>query len=142
MLKISARGQYALLLMTDLAEQEQDKFTALKTLAHRHNISLKYAEQILTQLSKNHLVNGTRGTNGGYKLSKPAEEYSAGEILRVMEGNLNPKETTRNIHPVTNSGNIDFWDGFSTAINSYVDSISLSQIVEKNRQAEPFMYVI
>lgn len=142
MLKISTRGQYALLLMTDLAEQKPDTYTALKDLAHRHNISVKYAEQILIQLSKNNLVFGLRGTNGGYRLNKPAAQYSAGEILRAMEGNLNPKGDSEDIHPVTNTGNIDFWNGFSSAINQYVDSISLEQIAEKNKEADSLMYVI
>ena len=70
MLKISTKGQYALLLMTDLAEQDPSKYVALKILSHRHNLSIKYAEQILMQLSKTGLVVGLRGNNGGYRLAK------------------------------------------------------------------------
>lgn len=142
MLKISTRGQYALLLMTDLAEQESEKYTALKVLAHRHNISTKYAEQILIQLSKQNLVSALRGNNGGYRLAKPATDYSAGEILRAMEGDLDPKASSENIHPVTNAGNMDFWDGFNKAINAYADSVSLEQIAQKNKAAVDYGYVI
>ena len=46
MLKISTRGQYALLLMADLADQNPETFTPLKLLSHRRNLSPKYAEQI------------------------------------------------------------------------------------------------
>ena len=46
MLKISTRGQYALLVMTDLAENTDDTFIPLKTLSHRRNLSVKYLEQI------------------------------------------------------------------------------------------------
>ena len=65
MLKISTRGQYALLIMTELAGQPSDKFIPLKLLSHRHNLSVKYLEQILIQLSKAGLVTGVRGINGG-----------------------------------------------------------------------------
>ena len=50
MLKISTRGQYALLIMTDLAEAEDGHFIPLKTLSHRRNLSLKYLERILPLL--------------------------------------------------------------------------------------------
>ena len=74
MYKISTRGQYALLIMEDLAMCEADKYIPLKTLSHRRNLSVKYLEQILIQLSKSGLVTGTRGTSGGYKLTKKAEK--------------------------------------------------------------------
>ena len=60
MYKISTRGQYALLIMTELAELPEGKFISLKLLSHRHNLSVKYLEQILIQLSKAKLVAGVR----------------------------------------------------------------------------------
>ena len=78
MYKISTRGQYALLIMEDLALAEADTYVPLKLLSHRRNLSVKYLEQILIHLSKSGLVTGIRGSNGGYKLAKPASEYTAG----------------------------------------------------------------
>ena len=141
MLKISTKGQYALLLMTDLAEQDPSKYVALKILSHRHNLSIKYAEQILMQLSKTGLVVGLRGNNGGYKLSKTPDQNTAGEILRAMEGNLSPKGVSEG-NTVSSVGNDAFWQGFDEAVNQYVDSITLEQIAEKNREFNGFDYVI
>lgn len=141
MLKISTKGQYALLLMTDLAEQDPSKYVALKILSHRHNLSIKYAEQILMQLSKTGLVVGLRGNNGGYKLAKSPDKYTAGEILRAMEGNLSPKGVSEG-NTVSSVGNDAFWQGFDEAVNQYVDSITLEQIAEKNREFNGFDYVI
>ena len=141
MLKISTKGQYALLLMTDLAEQDPSKYVALKILSHRHNLSIKYAEQSLMQLSKTGLVIGLRGNNGGYRLSKTPDQYTAGEILRAMEGNLSPKGVSEG-NTVSSVGNDAFWQGFDEAVNQYVDSITLEQIAEKNREFNGFDYVI
>ena len=141
MLKISTKGQYALLLMTDLAEQDPSKYVALKILSHRHNLSIKYAEQILMQLSKTRLVVGLRGNNGGYRLAKTPDQYTAGEILRAMEGNLSPKGVSEG-NTVSSVGNDAFWQGFDEAVNQYVDSITLEQIAEKNREFNGFDYVI
>ena len=91
LIKISTRGQYALMTMEVLAEQPDNSFVSLKKISHKQNLPVKYLEQILIQLSKSGLVEGIRGNSGGYRLTKSPEKYTAGEILRAMEGNLNPK---------------------------------------------------
>lgn len=141
MYKISTRGQYALLIMTALAEQPEGKFISLKLLSHRHNLSVKYLEQILIQLSKAGLVMGVRGSNGGYRLVKKTEEYTTGEILRALEGDLSPVGESHN-NVVTNVGNDDYWKDFETVINNYVDSVTLENLVEKNKADFGEMYYI
>ena len=141
MLKVSTRGQYALLIMSDLAEQDPAKYIPLKLLSHRHNLSVKYLEQILMQLSKAGLVTGLRGNNGGYKLSKSPEEYTVGEILRSTEGSLSPKgENEGNV--LSNVGNDAFWKDFDDVINNFVDSITLETLSRKNREFNGFDYCI
>ena len=141
MLKISTKGQYALLIMTDLAESDPEKYVPLKLLSHTHNLSVKYLEQILIQLSKDGLVMGLRGNNGGYKLVKSPEEYTIGEILRSTEGDLSPRSNPEG-NSVSNVGNDYFWNDFEKVINDYVDSINLGQLVEKNREFNGFDYYI
>ena len=141
MYKISTRGQYALLIMTELAEQPEGKFISLKLLSHRHNLSVKYLEQILIQLSKAGLVNGVRGSNGGYRLVKKTEEYTTGEILRALEGDLSPVGESHN-NVISNVGNDDYWKDFEKVINDYVDSVTLSTLVEKNQADFGEMYYI
>ena len=141
MLKISTKGQYALLIMTELAEQEEDKYVPLKLLSHRHNLSVKYLEQILIRLSKAGLVVGLRGNNGGYKLADSPDKYTAGQILRAMEGDLNPKAIASG-RDLLSVGNDAFWDEFNKVINDYVNSITLEDIVQKNREFVGFEYCI
>lgn len=141
MIKISTRGQYALMTMEVLADQPDDSYVPMKKISHKQNLSVKYLEQILIQLSKAGLVEGMRGNNGGYKLKKSPEKYTAGEILRAMEGDLNPKGTS-DCNTVKTLGNEEFWNGFDNAINSYVDSISLKEILEKSRENNGYMYYI
>jgi len=141
MLKISTKGQYALLIMTELAEQDQEKYVPLKLLSHRHNLSVKYLEQILIRLSKAGLVVGLRGNNGGYKLADSPEKYTAGQILRAMEGDLNPKAIASG-RDLLSVGNDAFWDEFNNVINDYVNSITLEDIVQKNREFVGWDYCI
>jgi len=141
MLKISSRGQYALLIMTSLAEQDPEKYTPLKILSHRHNLSVKYLEQILIQLSKSGLVVGLRGNNGGYKLNKDPSEYTVGEILRSTEGEITTHSTTEG-KQVSNIGNESFWQDFDKVVNDFLDNTTLASLVEKNKSFTGFDYFI
>ena len=87
---ISTRGRYALRVMIDLAEHGGGDFVPMKEVAARQEISLKYIERIMPLLTKENLVEGLHGKGGGYRLCRPPEDYSVGEILRITEGELAP----------------------------------------------------
>ena len=145
-MKISTRGRYALRFMIDLALHDTGGYTTLRDVSSRQNISVKYLEQITALLSKNSLLSSVRGPQGGYKLSKGADKYTVGEILRITEGDLVPvscletQENTcsrRDICPT-----LKMWKGFYKLVNDYFDGIYLSDLV-KNAHEEPiFDYVI
>lgn len=141
MYKISTRGQYALLIMEDLAENSGEVFVPLRLLSHRRNLSVKYLEQILSKLVAANLVEGSRGINGGYRLTKTADSYTAGEILRVMEGDLSPRNQNDG-NTIESAGSDDFWTGFENTVNNYVDSITLENLVHKNKEFVGFEYYI
>ena len=85
---ISTRGRYALRVMVDLAEQNTEDYVPLNEIARRQEISVKYLEIILKELVRQGLLQGHRGKGGGYRLTRPPEEYTVGEILTLTEGSL------------------------------------------------------
>lgn len=85
---ISTRGRYALRVMIDLAQQDNDRFVPLKDIAERQEISKKYLEIIVKDLVSGGLLVGASGKGGGYKLCRKPEEYSIGEVIELMEGSL------------------------------------------------------
>lgn len=141
MMKISTRGQYALMTMEVLAEQQDNSYVPMKKISHKQNLSVKYLEQILIQLSKAGLVEGLRGNNGGYRLAKKSSQYTVGEILRAMEGDLSPRGNADE-KAVKSTGNEEFWADFENTINAFVDSISLEHIVEKSHENNGYMFYI
>ena len=71
---ISSKGRYALRVMLDLAERDNGSYLRLKDIAERLGIPRKYLESIMTELSKNDLVESAIGKTGGYRLKRaPAE---------------------------------------------------------------------
>lgn len=137
-MKISTRGRYALRLMLDLAMSPEDEYVTIKSIAARQEISEKYLEQIITSLSRSGYVKSTRGAQGGYKLSKPAKEYTVGMILRLIEGSLvpvacmedEPNQCPRSSKCVT----LDIWKQIDDAVNSVVDNITLEDLVKKQQE--------
>ncbi|MDD2524368.1 MAG: Rrf2 family transcriptional regulator [Endomicrobiaceae bacterium] len=135
-MKISTKGRYALRLMIDLAEHSNGKYITLKDISARQEISIKYLEQIITQLSKAGLLKSVRGPQGGYKLSKDSKDYTVGDILRVTEGNLSPvaclEYDTNKCNSYEKCSTVDFWAGLYQLIQKYVDSVTLEDLVSKH----------
>lgn len=131
---ISTKGRYALRTMIDIAEQGNEKFVSLRDISQRQGISVKYLEQIVGQLTKAGLLKSGRGANGGYKLARQPSEYTAGDILRLTEGALAPvaclADDANRCERCGECTTIDFWQGLYKTINSYVDSVTLQQMLE------------
>ena len=87
---ISTKGRYALRVMLDLAQNNGGNYVPLKDIAERQEISKKYLEIIVKEMVAGGLIKGASGKGGGYKLVREPSEYTAGEILELMEGTLSP----------------------------------------------------
>jgi len=131
---VSTRGRYALRVMIDLAETAADGYVAMKTIAQRQGISLKYLERILPALTQNGLVEGIQGKGGGYRLCRKPEEYTVGEILRLTEGDLAPVKclacASNRCERIDDCKTIAMWSKFHDLINDYFDGITLADLLE------------
>lgn len=145
-MKISTKGRYALRFMLDLAMQDQNSFVALKDIAERQNISKKYLEQIVPILNKSGALLTNRGFQGGYKLAKRPDQYTVGDVLRMTEGSLAPVACLdQEPNMCERSGSCStlyVWEGLYAAINQYVDSITLQDIIEHELAVESNNYCI
>ena len=134
-MKISTRGQYALRLMLDIACQGEGAVVSLKEISERQGISVKYLEQIILRLNRNGYLQSIRGFQGGYRMTRPPEEYNVGEMLRTVEGSLAPvncleaerADPARCLDCATHW----FWEGLDRAIADYVDRFTLRDLMER-----------
>ena len=128
---VSTKGRNALKLMMCLAQVDDHSYTPLKVISAQQNISLKYLESITSMLSKQKFVEAASGKGGGYRLSRPPEEYSVGEILRAVEGELTAIPCLASSVECPRRGQchtLDFWSGLNDIINKYVDGVTLYQL--------------
>ena len=130
---VSTKGRYALRVMIDLAENNNQERIPLKEIAERQEISQKYIEAIMTILSKHGFVDAVHGKGGGYRLNKKPEDYRVGDILRLTEGSLSPvagleagaEECPRKAECRT----LPMWTKLDELVEGYLDSVRLSDLM-------------
>lgn len=145
-MKISTKGRYALRMLIDLAEHGSAGFVPLKDIAERQNISKKYLEQIIPLFNRADMLRANRGAQGGYMLARTPDKYTVGEVLRLTEGPLAPVACAVQ-DPVLCDRSVDcatlpVWRGLNKVINDYLDSITLQDILDQQRERYANDYVI
>lgn len=132
---ISTKGRYALRVMVDLAEQEQEKYIPLKEIAARQEISQKYLESIMSVLSKNKMIDAIHGKNGGYRLNREPSDYKVGEILTLTEGGLSPVSCleceSKQCEKAAECRTLPMWKKLNQMITDYFDGVTLADLMRK-----------
>lgn len=91
---VSTRGEYGMRLMVDLARHWGQGAVSLHEVATREQLPEAYLEQLVASLRKAGLVQGKRGAGGGYTLSRDPDAITAGDIVRALEGPIEPQICT------------------------------------------------
>ena len=119
-------------IMLDMAEQGEDAIVPLKDIASRQDLSLKYLESIMPKLKESGLVTGVAGKGGGYKLSKPADQYSVGEILKVSEDQFAPVACLNDgfiCAKADTCKTLPMWKKLDGIISDYLDTVMLTDLL-------------
>ena len=134
--------------MVELASHYGEGPIELKEIAKKENISLKYLEQVIIPFRSAGLVKSVRGSKGGYSLAKSPSEIFLNDLVEILEGPINlteclidPKICQKSASCVTR----DIWKEVSEAIYRIFHSITLEEMVNREREREglnPPMYQI
>lgn len=84
-MRVGSKGRYAVIALLDVAANSSARPVALAEVAERQEISLSYLEQLFAMLRRAGLVASSRGPGGGYKLQRPADDITVGEVFRAVE---------------------------------------------------------
>jgi Rrf2 family protein len=87
---LSARCEYAIRAVLDLALAGGAQPVRIAEIATRQKIPQKFLEAILADLKRDGLLESRRGAEGGYRLGRPAEEITVGRVVRAIEGSPSP----------------------------------------------------
>ena len=141
-MKLSTKGRYGLRAIIDLARYSEEEPVSISSIAARQDISERYLEQLVALLKKAGLVKSIRGASGGYVLNKKAEEISVGDVLRALEGSLEPVKCAA-FYSEDGCISADscvtkyVWKKINESINETVNKIMLDELVGESKKLNP-----
>jgi Rrf2 family transcriptional regulator, cysteine metabolism repressor len=138
-MRISAKGEYAIKALLDLALQRERGLIPIQEIATRQAIPQRYLEQVLLSLKRAGLLTSKRGSTGGYHLTRDPEEITVGAVLRAVEG-------TRATFQANASADLaDLWLEISEAVSKVVDRVTFGELVtrarERRSRARPMYHI-
>ena len=128
--------------MIDMARYSESDPVSISSVAARQGLSESYLEQLVSLLKKAGLLKSIRGAGGGYVLAKPKEDISVGDILRALEGNLEPVRcaafySDEGCQAADGCVTKYVWQRINESINKTVNEISLAELVDESRSLNP-----
>ena len=123
-MKISTKGRYGLTIMIELAKHYGQGPLPLHQIAAEKNLSEAYLEQLVSPLRNSGLVKSVRGAYGGYMLAHPPAEISAADVIRVLEGPIQPVEGIEE----EESPQRELWIRIRDAVKNVLDTTSLEDL--------------
>ena len=129
---ISTKGRYALRLLADLAEHG-GACIPLKDISERQEGSLKYAERLMTILTKAGFVESQHGRSGGYRLGRAASDCRVGDVLRAVGEELAPvaclAQDSTPCSRASGCRTLPMWRKLDRMINDFFDGITIADLL-------------
>jgi Rrf2 family protein len=144
MMRISTKGRYSLEALLHMALLPAGKYISTRSIAEETGISDGYLEQLFIPLRKAGIIQGVRGPQGGYVPGRSLDAISVGDVLRVVEGSLEPVDCldSRDCPAAGSCVSRHTWSELYREISACVDSISLQDLVEAYRNMDQMEYAI
>ena len=137
-MKISALEEYGLRCLLQLAREgaAPDAASSLsaRQIAEREELSTEYVAQILAELRRASLVTSVRGVHGGFRLARPAETITVGELFRAFGGRLADdvcEQYTGKRDVCTHASGCDLapvWTELTKRIYGFLDGVTVADI--------------
>ena len=137
-MRLSTKGRYAVMAMTDLAGRQgtDDSLRAvsLAEIAARQQISLSYLEQLFARLRRKGLVKSVRGPGGGYRLAMSAEQTNIADIVLAVDEPLRATRCAKLGGRGCMAGGErclthDLWEEMGRQLEAYLASVSLADVL-------------
>ncbi len=130
-MRLTTKGRYAVTAVLDLAFHEENGPVSLAAISERQHISLSYLEQLFARLRRNGVVKSTRGPGGGYTLNHDASDISVSDVILAVDescqvaGCDDSESCSGDYQCLTH----DLWNELSNEIRSFLDGISLAEMM-------------
>jgi len=140
-MRLTTKGRFAVTAMIDLALRQDKGPVTLSAISQRQEISLSYLEQLFGKLRRHELVESVRGPGGGYTLARNAGEVTVADIIIAVDEPLDATQCggKENCHGSDHEQGSrcmthDLWATLNAKMVEYLDSVSLKDLVDQQKQ--------
>jgi Rrf2 family protein len=134
-MRISAKGEYAIRAVLDLAVHHGEGLVPIQEVARRQGIPQRYLEQVLLLLKRAGFLESKRGSAGGYRLVRSPDAISVGAVLRAVEGRLTALDVAghhaRGTPEAWSSDLAPLWHEIAGAVAAVVDRTTFGDLAEQ-----------
>lgn len=154
-MRISAKARYGLAAVISMAYKSlnvehngQNECITIISLSEKLGISKIYLEQVFSLLKRGGIVNSTKGSQGGYTLTRPAKEITVFDVLYSIETSLFEKTedtVSKNNEGIERVMQEMVFDMLNVSIRDFLTKISLEDItsqIDKNKDDGNYMYYL
>ena len=136
-MKLSTKGRYAMVALTDIALQGSETLVTLGDIAKRQDISLPYLEQLFVKLRRAKLVSSVRGPGGGYQLARSPAEIRVVDILAAVDETIDALHKGAGATGAASGSRAQsmtnrLWEGLSAQVYVFLHQTRLSDVVENS----------
>lgn len=137
-MRLTTKGRFAVTAMVDLAMHHGSGPVTLAEISGRQKISLSYLEQLFGKLRRHRLVESVRGPGGGYNLARDMAKVSVADIILAVDEPIDATQCggKENCHDDQKCLTHDLWAALNDRIFSYLESVSLRQLVDNQKAKE------
>lgn len=142
-MKLSTKGRYAMVALTDLALcLKHNNHVSLAEISKRQDISLAYLEQLFVKLRRSGIVKAVRGPGGGYRLARNPELIRVSDILQAVDETVNALHTGAGATGGSSGSQAQsltnrLWQGLSAHVYVFIHQTRLSDIINNEMQPCP-----
>ena len=134
-MRISAKGEYAIRALLDLAVHHGEGLVPIQEVARRQSIPQRYLEQVLLLLKRAGILESKRGSAGGYQLVRSPAGISVGDVLRAVEGRVTTLDVAGR-HPSKTSDAAasdlaPLWREIASAVGEVIDRTTFGDLAEQ-----------
>ena len=143
-MRLTTKGRFAVTAMIDLAARQAEGPVTLAGIAERQKISLSYLEQLFGKLRRHKLVSSVRGPGGGYRLAREMDAITVADIIIAVDEPLDATQCggKQNCNDEHRCATHDLWANLTTRMYAYLDSVTLSALVNREVKADADMAVL
>ena len=136
-MKLSTKGRYAMVALSDLAMMEPGALLSLAEISKRQDISLPYLEQLFVKLRRAGLVESVRGPGGGYRLSRSPSDIRVSDILGAVDETVSAMHTGAGASGGVSGSQAQsltnrLWEGLSAHVYVFLHQTRLSDVVSND----------